>query len=235
MDRSASTRERLLDAAERIIREQGIMAVTTKDIARESGYAEATLYRHFKDKDELMLAVMDERISGHFLQLIRELPGRAGTASVGETLEELVSAAVEFFSHTMPLTVALSAAPELAARHYARLRELGVGPDAARRSVAAYIEAEQRLGRVRAAINPNAVASILLGVSFNEAEVRHVAKVASADLPSERFALEIVRTLMTGLAPGSVMGPVTRRGARKNAAHEPDPDSGAPHSPQHSS
>ncbi|MGZ3602210.1 MAG: TetR/AcrR family transcriptional regulator, partial [Ktedonobacterales bacterium] len=69
-----NTRERLMDATERIIREQGIMAVTTKDIACAAGLAEGTLYRHFQDKVDLLLAVMAERISGNFLQLIRELP-----------------------------------------------------------------------------------------------------------------------------------------------------------------
>jgi AcrR family transcriptional regulator len=196
-----STRERLIDATERIIRRQGIMAVTTKDIAHEAGYAEATLYRHFQDKTDLLLAVMAERISGHFLSLIAELPRRAGQASVSATLEELVAAALEFFTHTMPLNVALAADPTLAAHHYQRLRELGAGPEVALHNVMAYLEAEQRLGRVRADANPAAIATILLGVSFNYAQVRHDAGAATTVLPENRFAHETVRTLMTGLAP----------------------------------
>ena len=228
MGKRESARERLLDATERIIREQGIMAVTTKDIAREAGYAEATLYRHFKDKTELLLAVMAERISGHFLQLIRELPGRAGQGSVAETLEELVNAAVAFFSHTMPLNVALGADPALTARHNVRLRELGAGPEVARNSVAAYIAAEQRLGRVREGASPDATSAILLGVSFNYAEVRHVAGTQSGVLPPERFAPEVVRTLMVGLTPepGQSPAPHRRRSAQQDHA------SGGPGSPK---
>lgn len=233
MERRESTRERLLDATERIIREQGIMAVTTKDIAREAGYAEGTLYRHFQDKFDLLLAVMAERISGHFLQLIRELPGRAGQGTVVETLEELVAAAVEFFSHTMPLNVALGADPALAARHHTRLRELGIGPEVARNSVAAYVEAEQRLGRVRAEASPDAAAAILLGVSFNYAEVRHVAGVESAVLPAERFAPEVVRTLVAGLAPELASGHTARRrrAAREDRGRDQDRESGGARSP----
>jgi AcrR family transcriptional regulator len=201
-----STRERLLDAAERIIREQGIMAVTTKDIARAAGFAEATLYRHFQDKTDLLLTVMSERISGHFLQMIRELPGRAGEGSVAATLEELAAAALAFFTQTMPLNVALAADPAFAARHYERLRELGTGPEIALRNVVAYIEAEQRLGRVRADASPAAATTLLLGVSFNYAQVRYVAGAAASVLPEERFAREIVRTLLDGLAPAPASG-----------------------------
>jgi AcrR family transcriptional regulator len=200
MERSASTRERLLDATERIIRERGILAVTTKDIAREAGYAEATLYRHFQNKTDLLLAVMAERLAGPFLELIRELPGRAGTGEVAATLEEFVAAAVAFFGQTMPLNVALSADPTLLAEHNRRLRELGAGPEVALRNVAAYIAAEQRLGRVHADASPDATAAILLGVSFNYAEVRHTAGVESVVLPAVRFAPEVVRTLMAGLS-----------------------------------
>ncbi|HLZ22317.1 MAG TPA: helix-turn-helix domain-containing protein [Ktedonobacterales bacterium] len=201
MSKPVSTRERLMDATERIIREQGIMAVTTKDIAREAGYAEATLYRHFADKAELLLAVMNERLSGHFLRLIGELPARAGAGTVMATLEEVAASAVEFFAHVMPLNVALASDPVLAAAHNARLRSLGTGPEAALRSVAAYLDAEQRQGRVRADANPAAVATLLLGVCFNYTQVRHVSGEASTILPKDQFASEIARTLIDGLAP----------------------------------
>ena len=208
--RGAGTRERLLDATERIIRARGIQAVTTKDIAREAGYAEATLYRHFQDKTELLLTVMAERISGHFLELIHELPGRAGAGDVAATLEEFVDAAVAFFGQTMPLNVALAADPALLAEHYRRLRALDAGPEVARRSVAAYIAAEQRLDRVRAEASPDAVAAILLGVSHNYAEMRHTAGSEAVILPPERFAGEVVATLMVGLRRKSANSGIPR-------------------------
>src|SRR5258708_29691330 len=161
-----STRERLMDATERIIREQGIMAVTTKDIARAAGFSEATLYRHFQDKTDLLLAVMSERISGSFLRLIRELPERAGTGAVQATLEELAAAALAFFAHTAPLSAAIAADPTFAARHYARLRELGAGPEFALRSVMAYFKAEHDLGRAHSVASPAAAAPPLLGGCF---------------------------------------------------------------------
>ncbi|HEX5505527.1 MAG TPA: TetR/AcrR family transcriptional regulator [Thermomicrobiales bacterium] len=196
-----STRERLLDATERIIRDRGIAAVTTKDIAREAGFAEATLYRHFQDKTDLLLCVFGERLPGHFLALIRDLPARAGEGTVAANLEQLAAAAAAFFAQTAPLSVAVAADPALAARHYARLRDLGVGPEAAHQALAAYLRAEQGRGRVRAEVDPDAATTLLLGVCFNDAYARHVAGAHATMLPAERFATEIVRTLLIGLAP----------------------------------
>ena len=195
------TRERLIDATERIIRGGGIMAVTTKDIAQEAGFAEGTLYRHFPDKAALLLAVFGERLQGNFLALIRALPQRAGEASVAANLEELAAAAVQFFAQTAPLSAAMAADPGLAARHSAQMRVNGVGPEVSANALADYVRAEQRLGRVRADANPAAVATIILGVCYNYAHARHLYGEHPAGLPEDRFAHEVVRTLVDGLAP----------------------------------
>ena len=198
-----STRERLIDATERIIRNGGIMAVTTKDIAQEAGFAEGTLYRHFPDKTALLLAVFRERLEGTFLTLILSLPQRAGEASVAANLEQLAAAAVQFFSQTAPLSAAMAADPDLAARHNAELRAHGVGPEVSSNALAEYIRAEQRLGRVRADTNPAAVAAIVLGVCYNFAHARHIHGEHPSGLPAEQFAHEVVRTLVSGLSPSS--------------------------------
>ncbi len=195
------TRERLIDAAEQLIRERGIGAVTTKAVARAAGLAEATLYRHFPDKTALLLAVFGERMPGAFLDQLRALPTRAGGATVAANLEALVAAAVIFFIQTAPLIAAVDADPALAARHYSRLRELGVGPDVARQALVAYLRAEQQVGRVRAEASPETATTLLLGVCFQQAHARYVAGSGLDGFDAGRFAAEIVGTLLTGLSP----------------------------------
>jgi AcrR family transcriptional regulator len=55
------TREKIVEAAERVMRERGLARTTTKEIARAAGYSEGTLYKHFESKEDLFLAVLAER------------------------------------------------------------------------------------------------------------------------------------------------------------------------------
>jgi AcrR family transcriptional regulator len=198
-----STRERLIDAAARIIRDRGLSAVTTKDVAQAAGVAEATIYRHFQDKTDLLLNVLRERLPGHFLALIEEFPRRAGRGDVAANLEQLATAAVAFFDLNAPFTAALGADRALAASHYARLRQLGTGPVAVQNALETYLRQEQRLGRVHADVNPLAAAYLLLGICFNYARSRYIGSDPTG-FSEEEFVTEIVRTLMTGLAPAPV-------------------------------
>ena len=45
----SSTRDRMLDAAYTVMRTRGLARATTKEIAREAGFSEAALYKHFED------------------------------------------------------------------------------------------------------------------------------------------------------------------------------------------
>jgi AcrR family transcriptional regulator len=54
-----STRERLLEAAGRVFARDGLDGATTREIAREAGVNEVTLFRHFGSKDRLLRAVVE--------------------------------------------------------------------------------------------------------------------------------------------------------------------------------
>jgi AcrR family transcriptional regulator len=50
-------RDQLVDAAEACFLRMGLDKVTVDDIAAEAGVSRATVYRHVRDRDELVLAV----------------------------------------------------------------------------------------------------------------------------------------------------------------------------------
>jgi AcrR family transcriptional regulator len=58
---SANPRERILSTAYDLFRRHGLRAVGVDRIVAEAGVAKMTLYRHFRSKEELVLAVLDRR------------------------------------------------------------------------------------------------------------------------------------------------------------------------------
>jgi AcrR family transcriptional regulator len=57
----AAARERILSTAYTLFCRHGIRAIGVDTIIERSGVAKMTLYRHFKSKDDLVLAVLDRR------------------------------------------------------------------------------------------------------------------------------------------------------------------------------
>src|ERR1700676_2732938 len=57
------TRQRLLDAATEILNRVGIQGATTREISREAGVNEVTLFRHFKSKQQLLRAVLQRGLA----------------------------------------------------------------------------------------------------------------------------------------------------------------------------
>ncbi len=202
-ERAAGTRARLVEAAAGVMRAKGLARTTTKEIARAAGYAEGTLYNHFASKEDLFVAVLGERLPG-FVALVKRLPERAGRGTVRGNLTEVATTALAFYTQSVPMAAAVFAEPELLARHIAGVRAAQAGPHQPNEAVAAYLRAEQRLGRLRGDANPQAAADLLLGACFQRVFLRHFLGTdapAGADGTEEHFARDNVHTLLVGLLP----------------------------------
>ncbi len=55
----SARREQILEAAIRVFADKGFRRATTREVAREAGVSEGTIYNYFEDKDELLIAIMD--------------------------------------------------------------------------------------------------------------------------------------------------------------------------------
>ncbi len=53
------TKDRILEAAYKCFSEKGYLGATTREIAKNAGVSEVTLFRHFKSKKELFSEVLD--------------------------------------------------------------------------------------------------------------------------------------------------------------------------------
>lgn len=76
--RRERTRQKILEAGLRLFSEKGFIGATTKEIAKEAGIAEITLFRHFPTKDSLFEEVISEYsflpTMRNLLPEIRQLP-----------------------------------------------------------------------------------------------------------------------------------------------------------------
>jgi AcrR family transcriptional regulator len=165
---ATETRERLVDAAAQVMEDLGLARATTRQIAQVAGYSEATLYKHFRDKTELFMAVLGERLPG-LVELLTRLPDEAGQGRVAERLEEVADQAVRFYQRVFPMLASLFAEPALLARYRRALAAVEAGPHRANEALAAYLRAERELGRIDASIDPDAGAAMLLGACFQRA------------------------------------------------------------------
>jgi AcrR family transcriptional regulator len=162
------TREKILAAAAGIMTEQGYARATTKEIARVAGYSEATLYKHFRDKTELFVAVIGEELP-QIRRALAELNERAGTGTIRDHLVRFTRTALDFYIASFPIAVSVFSSRELLEAHRAAMRERGAGPRHPVDSLIDYLRAERRLGRIRAGTDVDAMAFLLLGACFQQA------------------------------------------------------------------
>ncbi|PXX70796.1 TetR family transcriptional regulator [Nocardia tenerifensis] len=187
-----STRERILDAAADLLRSRGVVHATTKEIAQATGVSEPTLYKYFGDKERLLLAVLQERVPG-----LSRVDVSPGAGSVEGNLTELADAALTFYRQSIPMLGALLADPQRMAAHRVAMNRHGAGPDKVVIRFSAYLSAEQALGRVAAAADPDAVALLLVGACFHEAFLRYYAQGDESPLATaEALVRALVRPLL---------------------------------------
>ncbi len=200
-----TTRDRILDAAAHVMRTHGLARATTKEIAKAAGLSEAALYKHFHDKTGIFLAVLAERTPSRLGPLLASLASRVGQGAVQETLEEVARAALDFYRQNFPMAASLFSEPRLLAAHREALQQRNAGPQHISNAVAAYLGAEQNLGRVNRESDPHAAAALLLGACLQHAFLSHFIEPDHAD-DADQFAITLTTTLIRGLIPTTTGG-----------------------------
>lgn len=78
------SRRSLLEAAITVFARQGVAATTLQNIADEAGLTRGAIYTHFRGKDELLRALLEEQV----LPLERQLPADIGLEDAWHRLHE---------------------------------------------------------------------------------------------------------------------------------------------------
>jgi AcrR family transcriptional regulator len=93
-DGEAGARERILNAASRLFYEEGIQAVGIQRIIEAANTVKASLYAHFKSKDELVAAYLQheyDRARVSVEALLQGLTGRRALLQLFDSLAEAIA------------------------------------------------------------------------------------------------------------------------------------------------
>ena len=75
--RSERTRRRIMAHAERVFRERGIRKVTVEELCADLGMSKRTFYRHFPDREALVVAIVADRVAVFGPAIIENLTSSA--------------------------------------------------------------------------------------------------------------------------------------------------------------
>jgi AcrR family transcriptional regulator len=160
--------KRIVEATKHILESKGLSVATTRAIAKEAQCAEGSLYNHFKNRADLLLAVFRESVP-RFSDALNSLAFRVGEETVEENLKTVFLEFLPFYRQVAPLMGSLFSELELLADYQRSLSTSGKGPRTSQDQLAAYLKAEQRLGRVSASANVEFCSEIILGSCFQRA------------------------------------------------------------------
>jgi AcrR family transcriptional regulator len=68
--RKARTRAALLEAAARVYARRGFDAATVDEVAEEAGFTKGAVYDHFGSRENLLLALLDERVAAQIAEQV---------------------------------------------------------------------------------------------------------------------------------------------------------------------
>jgi AcrR family transcriptional regulator len=189
-----TARERFLDGAIEVLRSRGFAAATTKEIANAAGLSEAMLYKVFRDKVDLFLAVLTERLPR--VALVRDgFTEQVGHGELDAGLEQLTAELLAFYLETFPIAASVFSDPRLLKNLREALRDGGRGPQVNVNAVTAYLAAEQEAGRVAATAQPAVAAELLVGACLHRAFLTRFNGSNLTEREQRQFAADVVNAL----------------------------------------
>jgi AcrR family transcriptional regulator len=93
--RVVRTRRKLKEAALDVFSDKGVEAATVEDITDKADLGKGTLYRHFADKEEMVVILVEDAI-GHLIGRLRDYPSEP--ENLENVLEHFLNAHYDFFA-----------------------------------------------------------------------------------------------------------------------------------------
>ena len=193
---TAAARERLVDAAEGCIDRFGVAKTTLEDVAKAADVSRATVYRYFRNRDELMLAVILRELDRSYEQSLDDFAGAVRTPE--EAARAIVDAAVyllETIRSNPKLQLFLDTEGAAAINGASEAFFAAVAED-----LRPYLEPAQAAGAIRPELDVLEMVEWIL---------RTILSLLTVAGPVRRTSEDERRYLATYLVPALVPGPTT--------------------------
>ena len=157
-----SRRQQILDAALRCFARDGFHNTTTADIVRESGVSQGALYLYFATKDDIIVALADDRHQGEAMvnALVQSEQNPVEALSL---LMELHGRSLIDPQRIDRRKVGIQGWAEALRNPTIRASVVG-GADAVRHQIVALVERGQASGHFRKDVSPDAFARVLIAI-----------------------------------------------------------------------
>lgn len=184
-------REAIREAALALLRERGVARLTTRDVAERAGVSEASVYYHYTDKAGLLRAVFEDGIE----RLKSAGLGDRGLLGFGQELER-------FLEQALPVMTAAQSDAELRDALAAHMVANDLGPHRGVQTLGAHLAAGQRAGTVRADVDPEAAALMLVASCLMRvAQRQFIGRPDAPPLPSLERAVAAFEALIAPSGP----------------------------------
>ena len=155
---SSDKRERILRAAIKVFAHKGFYATRVSEIAQAAGVADGTIYLYFKNKDDVLISIFQDRI-GRLLGVLREEV--AATDDVQQRIRRIIEIQLGHFEGERDLAEVIT----VNLRQSSRLLKQYAAPMFTEylEIIAGVLFEGQRAGTVRPEISPRIMARALWG------------------------------------------------------------------------
>lgn len=199
MQKSRSIRrpanERLIDAASRVFARDGLTGATTRAIAREAGVNEVTLFRHFRSKERLLAAVVQQNFGNQAPTL--RAPRTKSTDDLRVDLAKFAREYMQQLKENLPLVRAMIGEIH---HHGDNERQVYRGLfQPLREAIIARLDAARKTKELRTDADPVMLADLFTGMVFTDV-LRRASTTFKRDYSSAAYFDVAVDLIVRGAA-----------------------------------
>ncbi len=192
---SEMRRSSILEGAEKVFCEKGYYKATTKMVAKTAGVGEGTIYNYFKNKHQLLLALVEKIVMEPIKKVMLENPPEDPVNFLSLVIENRSLFVRKYGSLIASLLTEISKNPQLMIEFYQKI----IKPVSD--LLENYLKEQETAGQFRA-INPLIISNGIIGaIWLNSAFKESSLDDRYDDISQEKLTEELIDWIIGGLKP----------------------------------